>query len=174
MDERPFPHTPLPQPPPSRRGFLLTGVLTALAAGGGVWVALSADGSNSHAAPPAALRDLRAAAAAEQALIDQVDAAARHVQGARGDALRLLRADHVAHLTAIRASIADLVYPAKPAGTTPAPRPATARVSVAEVRDRERAAAKAAADRAARLTGDAAALLASIAAAEAAHAELLR
>ena len=37
MDERPFPHGPLPQAPPSRRGFVLAGGLAVVSAGAGVW-----------------------------------------------------------------------------------------------------------------------------------------
>jgi hypothetical protein len=172
MDERPFPHAPLPQPPPSRRGFLVTGVLALVAAGGGAWLAVSSENSTAKQPPRAELHELRAAAAAEQDLIDHVDAALRHAQGASGDALRQVRADHVAHLTALRAAVADLMYPAKPAPAARSRR-VVAGGNLAAVRAAEQSAAGAAAARAARLLGDHAALLASIAAAEATHAELL-
>jgi hypothetical protein len=175
MDERPFPHGPLPQPPPSRRGFLVAGGLAVLAAGGGVWAAVSADDKSPTPAPPTVPRDLRAAAATERELLAQVDAAAGHTHGADREVLRAVRADHVAHLAAIEASIADALYPALPStsASSSAPAPAPGVVRVADLRAAEGRAARAAADRAARLTGPAAVLLASIAAAEATHAEAL-
>jgi hypothetical protein len=176
MDERPFPHGPLPVPPPSRRGFLVAGGLAALAAGGGVWLAVSAGEGSSTPASPTASRDLRAAAAAEQALLAQVDAAARHAHGSDRDLLRAVRADHVAHLAAIEASIADALYPSVPSTSASASAPAAPAgvVRIPDLRSAEVQAARAAAARAARLTGRSAVLLASIAAAEATHAELLK
>src|SRR6476646_9789768 len=97
MDERPFPHGPLAQPPPSRRGFVVAG---------GVAVALNTGGSDALPTQqvPKALTD---AADAEESLIAQVDAALARAGGPRRAALRAVRADHVAHLAAIRAAIAD-------------------------------------------------------------------
>jgi hypothetical protein len=174
MDERPFPHGPLAQPPPSRRGFVVAGGLAVIAAAGGVAIALNTGGSDAlptQQMPPA----LTDAATAEESLIAQVDAALARAGGTRRAALRAIRADHVAHLAAIRASIADALYPitpsAAPSGSPSGARPA--RVSVAQVRAGEQQASRTAAARAAQLTGRPAVLLASIAAAEATHAELL-
>ena len=176
MDERPFPHGPLPQAPPSRRGFIAAGVLAVAAAGGGVWLARSAEDDGGSSTPPTVSRELRVAAVAERDLLATVDAALEHAQGAHRSALQTLRADHLAHLKAIEAAIADALYPAAPSATPTGPSSAstaTGKVRIAEVRAAEQRAASAASARAAQLTGRAAALLASIAACEATHVELL-
>jgi hypothetical protein len=167
----------LAQPPPSRRGFVVAGAVAVLAAAGGV--AAGRDTGSQAATPPFAVAHaLTDAAEAERALLEQVDAALARATGPRRAQLRQIRADHVAHLTAIKASIADALYPATPpaaasGSTSPSSSPARARVSVAQVRAGEQQASRAAAARAAQLTGRPAVLLASIAAAEATHAELL-
>ena len=81
------------------------------------------------------------------------------------------RADHAAHLHALEQLVATYPTPAPSATSTPAPA-GTPRTLVA-LRSAESAAATASAERARRLTGGPAALLASIAACEATHAELL-
>ena len=178
MDERPFPHGPLPQAPPSRRGFIAAGVLAVAAAGGGVWLARSAEDDGGSSAPPTVSRELRVAAVAERDLLATVDAALEHAQGASAhrSALQTVRADHLAHLKAIEAAIADALYPASPSASPAGPSSASTaagKVRIAEVRAAEQRAASAASARAAQLTGRAAALLASIAACEATHVELL-
>ena len=172
MDERPFPHGPLPQPPPSRRGFLIVGGLAVVAAGGGVWWALSDDGTKSAGPPTALIHELDAARTSEYALIVAVQVALKH-PGSSAAALRRLHADHVAHATAIEALIADEMYPAK-ATRSPVSVYVPKRVPIAQVRSDESGAARAAATRAAKLPGRAAVLLASIAACEATHVELLK
>jgi len=173
MDERPFPHGPLPQPPPSRRGFLVVGGLAAVAAGGGAWWALSDHGTKSASPPAALLAQLHDARTAEADLIATLRAALKHA-GPHGAVLRQLRSDHVAHAKAIDALIADVLYPSKP-GTSPGTvNPPSGRISMATLRAGETRAARVATHRAAQLTGQAAVLLASIAACEATHAELLR
>lgn len=173
MDERPFPHGPLPQPPPSRRGFLVVGGLAAVAAGGGVWWALSDEGAKPASPPAALLGRLHDARTAEAELIATLRAALKHA-GSHGSVLRQLHADHVAHAKAIDALIADVLYPARPSPSSPAVSTPSGRVPMATLRAAETRAARAASHRAAQLTGQAAVLLASIAACESTHAELLR
>jgi hypothetical protein len=181
MNERPFPHGPLPQAPPSRRGFIAVGVLAAAAAGGGVWLATSAEDDGGRAATPSVSPELRAAAGAERELLATVDAALEHAHGAHRSALLTVRTDHAAHLKAIEGAIADALYPlpASPSaapgsatGSSTAPPPA-GKVRIAQVRAAEQRAAVVASARAAKLTGRSAVLLASIAACEATHAEFL-
>jgi hypothetical protein len=81
-----------------------------------------------------------------------------------------LRADHAAHLRALRRLLAT--YPSAPK-TPSSPGPAQPR-TLGQLRGVEHQAAVDAAKRASALDGAAAALLASIAACEATHAELLR
>jgi hypothetical protein len=172
MDERPFPHGPLPQAPPSRRGFLVVGGLALVFAGAGAWVAVRRDDSSTAPQAVADTSELAAAAAAERALIARIDLLAKHPRG-HGPTLAAIRADHVAHHAALLAARADLLYPQTPprerpvAVSGPAPR-------LADLRGDEQQASHAAARRAAKLSGRSAALLASIAASEAIHAELLR
>lgn len=160
----------------TRRGFLLgSGIVVAAAAGGGVALGLStSSGHEGHDDPfiahvPA---ELIAARDAESALLATLDATIAGARPATVRLLRAIRADHAAHVAAIRSSIATAAYPAtvpRPSSTPASGRPA----SGPALRAAESRAARAAAARAARLTGAPAALLASIAASEAAHAELL-
>jgi hypothetical protein len=167
----------------SRRGFLIGGgAVVALAAGGGVALGLAATSDRSEqpavAPEPHLSPELTAAADSERALLAQYDAALANARGHHARVLRAIRANHAAHLTALRAALADDAYPlptptrsssrpTSPAPTTPAS------PDRAALRGSETRAARAAADRALRLGGRDAALLASIAASEAAHAELL-
>ena len=119
---------------------------------------------------------LAAAAAAERALIAATDAAIASSDGGNRAEFHLIRTDHAEHLAALEAAIAQAVYPARaPSGSaaaTGAPgRPATP--SRSALRASEQRAAGACAKRALQLSGADATLLASIAAAEASHAELL-
>jgi hypothetical protein len=139
--------------------------------------------------------------AAEVALIADVDSALGTAHPRIRRSLRAIRADHVAHLTALRAAIVDDVYPlaapspfaagsasvsasnsaasgsasgpSSPGASRSASSTAGAPVPVSDIRAGELRASRGAAARAARMSGRDAALLASIAASEASHAELL-
>lgn len=172
MDERPFPHRPLPQAPPSRRGFLVVGALAVVSAGAGVLVAVHHDSSSSTPQAVADTRELNAAAESERELIALIDALAKHAHGSRAALLAALRADHVAHQTAVRAAIADAMYPRTPAKSIRKPYSGP-KPEFGDLLAQEQAATRSARTRAAKLTGRSAALLASIAASEAIHVELL-
>lgn len=130
-----------------------------------------------HAAPrrhaPAALR---AALAAEHDLIATLDASLP-AAGAAAGTLRRIRSDHAAHARALAAAVAeaggavpgDQPAASASAGTAPPAAPA----SVAQLQQAEADASRWAAKRAGGLSGRDATLLASIAACEASHAELL-
>lgn len=132
---------------------------------------------------------LLAALAAERALIAGIDAAGS-LPGTDGQILRRIRAEHVAHERALAAAVRAAGGDAYPAGAShsaspgggpgPSGRPRTGtppagghRPGLPALGAAEAAAARAAARRAARLHGRDAALLASISASEATHAELL-
>jgi len=147
----------------TRRALLGTGLIVAA---GGIGAAVAAVQPRPRPpAPPAAPRQLSEALAREQALVANLDAAL----GARPE-LRQVRDDHAAHAAALREAIARYPAPASPGISTPPP-PAGA--TTARLRASELAAAEAAARESAALTGADAALLASISASEATHAELL-
>lgn len=171
------PPVPGAAPARSRRGFLIAGGIAVVGAtGGGIALGRAAGKSDSAtlvAHPPA---ELAAAAEAERALIALAEGAAAGVHGRRQSELGMVRANHAAHLAALEALIDDAVYPAVLPSTSTsrsASSPPPAGVNRTAVRAAERRAAATAAARAARLSGRTAVLLASIAAAEAAHAELL-
>jgi hypothetical protein len=150
----------------SRRGLLLGGAAVVLAGGGGVAAGVLRPVAHDHPTgrPPA---ELVAAVAAERALLAAIDATTGGDAAVR-TALRQIRADHVAHHSALQAAVG--AYP----GTTPEPSPAPAQaLDVAGLRAAERQAAAQAATRATRLNGRQATLLASVAACEASHEELL-
>jgi hypothetical protein len=165
--------TDLDQPPRSssagRRAFLaLGGLVVAGAAGGGVALGLSGGTT-----PTAPLKpDVRAALIdAELAEMDLIAGAAHALRSARGAhraRVQLVHRDHVAHLDAIRSAIAEGAYPAEP----PRVRRRARHVPNGDMAVAESRAARAAARRALELTGAPSALLASIAACEATHAEL--
>ncbi|HEY7007800.1 MAG TPA: hypothetical protein VH395_02600 [Jatrophihabitantaceae bacterium] len=167
----------------SRRGVLIGGGIAVLAAaGGGIALGVATEpAAGEHPSTAARIpAELAAAVAAETALIAHVDSALGTARPHVRRALREIRADHVAHLAALRAAIADDVYPlttpsasasGSVSGSVPPPSPAP--VPTPDVRAGELRASRAAAARAARLSGRDAALLASIAASEACHAELL-
>lgn len=150
----------------SRRWFLAGGL--AVLAGGGAGV--GADFWRHHRPaplprPPAALL---AAAAAERALIADLDA----TTGGPPEVRRVIvaaRADHAAHLQALQ----DLLTSYRAAATRPALPHGTPR-TLSQLRAAEQRAAVAAESRASGFAGTRAALFASIAASEASHAELLR
>lgn len=165
------PPAPDPQPPsdppPTRRWFLAGGAAVVLAGGAGVLAEILHESSPARPAPPPAA--LVAAIEAERALLADLDATtggAPHVRRL----IAAVRADHLAHLSVLRRTLK---------ATTPmrAPKPAPVRGrprKLAELSAAESHAAAVAAQHAAALDGAAAALLASIAACEATHAELLR
>jgi hypothetical protein len=157
----------------SRRGFLLGSAAVFAASGTGALIGVLTTSQRHRAAGPAPPADLVAAVAQEHALLATLDGLPA---GAVAPQIRReLRADHVAHLRALRGALADAVYPSPvpPERSTSLARPSGA-TSRAKLRSTERAAAGSAARRAGRLRGSDAALLASIAACESGHAELLR
>jgi len=155
-----------PSPSATRRRFLAGTGLTLLSAAGGVVAGLLGTRHTPHhpVQPPALLL---AAVAAERALIAELDAS-RIPLATRSQ----LRADHVAHLRALQAAVAQV-------SSSPSAVPPTAAVqsgvapSAAKLRQLEQLASAGAATRALGLTGRDAVLLASIAACEASHVELL-
>jgi hypothetical protein len=149
----------------SRRSLLLGGAAVLLAGGGGVAAGVlrpvADDGPSGRP-----LADLVAALAAERSLIASIDATTGGDAAVR-TALRQIRADHVAHHSALQAAVS--AFPR----SAPEPRPGPAvALDVAGLRSAEQRASARAATHAARLEGQHAALLASIAACEASHAEL--
>jgi hypothetical protein len=171
-------------------------VLVAAAAGGGAALGVSATSRHTTQSLPFVAhvaKELTAAVAAERALLATADAAVAQAHGAEKRVLRAIRNDHAEHLAALTAAVRDDAFPApapgsstSPTNTTPASSSAlpsalpstlaskpTGRISSADVRKGEQRASRAAAARALHLSGRDAALLASIAASEATHAELL-
>ena len=114
--------------------------------------------------------ELPGALARELSLVANLEAALRH-DPSRAVELRAARDDHAAHATALRSAISTYVPPsassAPPASVPPAA-PTIAQLWAAEL-----AAARSAAAESGALAGAHAALLASISACEATHAELL-
>jgi Ferritin-like domain len=168
---------PPPQPPaaseppgtarPSRRWFLAGGVALVLGGGAGVLAEILHESSPPSPAPPPAA--LSAAIEAERALLADLDATTGGSPHIR-QLVAAVRADHAAHLSALRRTL-RATTPVRPPHDVPVHgRPRT----LAELRAAERKAAAVAAQHATALDGAAAALLASIAACEATHAELLR
>jgi hypothetical protein len=148
----------------TRRAVLWSGLGVAAAAGGAVaGVLLPAHPAGPRTQPPQPLLD---ALAAEQRLVAMHRAAV--TDPSLREPMALARADHLAHVQAIHAMLAAFAPAA--AVSSPAPGAATRET----LRAAETQAASAAATRAAALTGRAAPVLASIAACEATHAELLR
>jgi len=162
------------RPATSRRGFLLGAAALVAAGGGGAAAALLRRRPKDKVSYPASPTVLLAAVAAETRLIAAIDAA-RDVA-----ALAHLRADHVAHrealLGAVQLATGSPSSGLSPSGlsSSPSTAPAQPRPTLTQLREAELAAAAAAASAAASLTGAPATLLASIAACEASHAELLR
>lgn len=174
MDESPAPR-PRPGPGPvvpepsgtSRRWFLAGGAAVLLGGGAGVGIEY---GIRSGRTLPAAPPELVVAAETERSLIASLDATTGGVPDVR-KVITAARADHAAHLAALEALLARY---RRPPSATPSARPSAAARTKAQLRTAEQAAATAAASRASALSGAHAALLASISACEATHAELLR
>jgi hypothetical protein len=153
----------------SRRTWLGSAGVVAAAAAAGVLVArLRPDPVSGH--PPGPPEWLPAALARERTLIAGIDAAGR-ADAILRVRLAPLRADHAAHLQVLQDLSARYqpVSTGQPRPTTPASSPA----GVAGVRQAELAASRATAAAALTATGANAGLLASIAACEATHVEVL-
>jgi hypothetical protein len=153
-------------PPTSRRWFLAGGAAVLVGAGAGVAAEFVHD--RPPRPRPRAPRMLVAAAAAEQALIADLDATTGGAPPVRA-VIAQARANHAAHLAALRDLLSGYRAEAAPSTSRPA---GTAR-TLAQLRAAEQRAARGAGARAARLTGAQAALMASIAACESTHAALL-
>lgn len=153
----------------SRRRFLLGSAAAIVAAGGGGAAAalLHSRPAQTPELAPQTPTLLLAAVAAEEDLIAAIDAAGNAA------ALAHLRADHVAHrealLGAVRLARRGSASPTPTSSSAPVPR-----LTLTQLGEAEAAAATAAAATASKLLGADAALLASISACEASHAELLR
>jgi hypothetical protein len=149
----------------SRRWFLAGGAAVLLGGGAGVLAEVLHESSPAPSAP--APDALASALDAERVLLATIDAMPGRHQTAL---LAQIRADHAAHLRALRRLLATYpssrMVPSNPGSAQPR--------TLAQLRGVENQAAVAAAQGAVALDGAAAALLASIAACEASHAELLR
>jgi hypothetical protein len=150
----------------TRRAVLVGGLAAVAGAGGGVALGMVRPLHSGHSDKPPP-QELLAALGAEQALLSRIDAAARR-DPTLGRRLAGVRADHEAHLAAVEAALRAYA-PTEPQQ----PAPVTTPPNRAQLRDGEAAATTASAQRAAALSGRDAALLASIAASEATHAEVL-
>lgn len=179
MDESRAPAEDPDEPSGHTRRWVLGSLLGVLAGGGaGVATEFLCHRSRREPAvrrPPAALTE---SVAAEQRLLADLDATTGGSAAVRL-AIVQVRADHAAHLRVLRALAAT--YDPLPvsrtgrsasaaSGTTAAPGVARSR---AQLREAELRASAAAVTRARRLAGSTAAVLASIAACEATHSELL-
>ena len=155
----------------SRRWFLAGGAAVLLGGGAGVLADFLQE-SSSHPPPPAP-RALLAAISAERVLIADLTATTGGTPPVRRIIVRA-HADHAAHLAAL-VQLREAFGPS-PGSRSPSPSPSlrgTPR-TLAQLRAAEAQASAAAARHAAQLDGGLAALLASISACEASHAELLR
>lgn len=180
MDDTDSAHRPRPGPGPaaharqtdglSRRWFLAGGGAIVVAAGTGVAAELVHHRGAARPGPRPPPEVLLAAVAAERALIADLDATTGGAPAVR-EVITQSRADHAAHLRTLSALVAGYDAPAAAASTSVSP--GTPR-TLAELRAAEQRASSAAAHRAATLHSQLAALLASIAACEATHAELLK
>jgi len=156
----------------TRRALLGAGVVV-VAGGVGAGIAAGQPRHRPEEHRPSAPAELHAALDRELSLLAGLDAAlhATPAPGAPTTVLRAARADHTAHATALRSAI--VAYPAPAASNTSPTAPLAAAPTVAQLRAAEIMAGRTAAGESAALTGADAALLASIAACEATHAELL-
>jgi hypothetical protein len=156
---------------PARRPVLIGGALVGLGALAGVGAGVIRRSSSDGAAAPPRPDVLLAAVRAERDLLVQLSAAAG-TRSAPAAVLHQLRADHLAHLAALTAAVSIATGAAASTASSPPPSSSPA-ADRAHLRAAENAAAAAAAQRALLLTGRDAVLLASIAACESSHAELL-
>ena len=150
----------------SRRWFVAGGAAVLLGGGAGVGVEFLRERPPKPLPPPPA--PLLAAIDAERRLIADLDATTGGAPAVRA-VIAAARADHAAHL----AALTRLLTPYRIQHPSPSPVPGTAR-TLAQLRAAEQQAAAGAARYARTLRGAQAAMLASIAACEATHAELLR
>lgn len=156
---------------PTRRWLLAGGLAALLGAGGGV----AAEVLWPRAAPaplPEPPAALLAAVDAERALIADLDATTGGTPTVRRVIVQA-RADHAAHLAALHGALGHYRAPGAAAVSPTSPPKGTPR-TLAQLRAAEHAASAAAGRRAEQLNGSPAALLASVAACEATHAELFR
>ncbi|HET6878076.1 MAG TPA: hypothetical protein VFH38_11145 [Jatrophihabitans sp.] len=162
----PLPVLAVAPPRRTRRWFLAGTAAVLIGAGGGV----GAEFLRKPAKPPPnpAPRDLVDALAAEEALL----ADASRSRSADTAALSQIQSDHRAHLQALHAALAAY-DPLPRREQRPSPRRTVPPISASALRKAESQEAHDGAARAARLRGRDATLLASIAACEATHAELL-
>jgi hypothetical protein len=158
---------------PSRRAFLVGGGIAVVVGSGAGVAAELLQPEPVKKRPPAPPAVLVAALAQERALIASLDVALA-ASGAPLATLTQVRTDHVAHEQAL---VAALSQAAGPGAASPSPSPTrTTRppaLTTAELQSAEKLASSRAAVRAAGMTGRNATLLASIAACEATHVELL-
>lgn len=155
---------------PTRRAVLLSAAGIVVGAGAGAaFAAFRPEPSGGRASPPPELVAAADAEAALLAIIDAETAAHGQLQPLGG-----IRADHSAHLSALRQALAAYPGAAATASSSPAPpRPsASGDTALTRVRLSEQRASTAAAERARVLSGPAAAVLASISACEATHVAL--
>jgi hypothetical protein len=163
----------------SRRWFLAGGAAVLLGAGAGLAAEFATHEKPAPPQPPTPPRALVDAIAAERALLTDLAATTGGSPAVRA-VIRQIRADHATHLMVLTDLVASygVLTGAGPASSassasSPAPSPSGTPRTRAALRDAERRASAAAARHADALTGGQAALLASIAAAEATHADLL-
>jgi hypothetical protein len=166
---------PAPKGPHPRRWFLAAGGALVLGAGAGIGIAVLRPAERRPAprpetAPADLTAALDAAVLAERALLADLAATTGGSTSVR-QVIAQARVDHTAHLQALRG--VQRSRP-KPERRLPHHQPRGTPRTKAELRSAETRAAGAAAQRAATLEGATSALLASIAACEATHAELLR
>ena len=159
---------------PTRRWFLAFGGALVVGGGAGTGIAVLRPVHQPKRTPPPRppadlVLALDAAIAAERSLLADLTATTGGAKDVRL-VITQARADHTAHLRALRAVLASLPEPAHPRRPSP---PAGRARTQAQLRTAEARAARVAAAHAARLDGSLATLLASIAACEATHAELL-
>jgi hypothetical protein len=171
----------------TRRWFLAGAAAVVLGGAGGAGAQLLHRGPRAvRPAQPGDLRRLAAALAAEEALVRDLDATTGGTTAVRR-AIVQIRADHAAHVDALRALIDRYPRAAVSAAAVPSRSASAASGSAssaaaprgtprtqAQLVAAERHASSQAAARANALRGDLAALFASISACEATHAELLR
>jgi hypothetical protein len=167
MDDKPGPQHAAPRSRLPRRWFLAGGVALLAGAGAGVGADLRRkDPVVRPPLPPRPPAALVAAAHAERRLLADL----RVTTGGPADVravVEQLKADHEAHLAALTALLARYRAPSSTPAAGGTPR------TPAQLRTAEQRAASTAAAHAEALHGPQAALLASIAACEATHAELL-
>lgn len=157
---------------PSRRWLLVSGAAVAVGGAAGVAAELVQRRVDAPADRPP--QELVAALAAERALIADLDATTGGMPAVRR-VVRQARANHAAHLQTLRELVATYSGAASESASPSAGTPTARGIprTRAQLRAAEQRASSSAAARAARLDGAHAALLASIAACEATHADLL-